>query len=368
MKSKAQGLILEREVVTMEDSDGRKLYAGGTYKDGLHGEDIHGNIIDISSYQKGNKKREEFVRQTREGVTRTPVPRRNEGADSRANEAIINRRGLNNALRYMEETKKAGIKFRADKAELRRARAYKARRRKGRLKILGVAGLAALLAIAGGTKIADNIDASKTVNLEQALQSGQTLEELGISQEARGALANLEIDFGASNINALSNQELIEKASELEKLQDELFDSKLRKGLGLSDKASINVTTIGDETEKTRGIQISDNNTSSPNGFYSPEGFMVGMFDDRTYSKQIDDYIDSMESVEALNKNLQNANIDRNTTTKTLSEAIESTDKFAAGVIKTDEKGNIKFEAERLSEYEKNLKTGNVQKDDDLEL
>ena len=353
----------------MENSEGRKLYAGGTYKDGLHGKDIHGNIIDTDSYHRGNIMRKKFVEETRKGVKGTPVPRRPEEPNSRPNEQIIKQGSLNEALRFFGQQSELSKARKAEKNRLEKQRAYRAKKIKGRLKILGVASIATILALVGGTKIADKIDASKTVNLEQALQSGQTLQDLGISQEARGALANLEIDFGGDNMNSLTNQELIEKASELEKLQNEMFETKLRKALGLADKGTIDVTTIGDQNQKIRGIKISGNNIDyNQRGFYTPDNFSGKLLGHKTYSMQIDKYIDSMESVKNLNAILQKANIDRASTITTLSGAVNETDKFAAGVIKTDEKGNIKFEAERLSEYEKNLKTANVQKDDDLEL
>lgn len=109
---------------------------------------------------------------------------------------------------------------------------------------LGIAALSGLLAFGGLQKYMDYRDSKNTITIEQALENGKTLDELGIDEDIKSRIENIEEKLADEN---LKNEEIIELSSKIESLQMDVIKSKLSKVLNVLPSDIKLVPTIEDQ-------------------------------------------------------------------------------------------------------------------------
>ena len=120
----------------------------------------------------------------------------------------------------------------------------KIERQKQIRKRLGIAALAGLLAFGSLRAYMDYRDSKNTITLEQALDNGKTLDDLGIDEDIQYRIENIEEKLADEN---LKNEEIIELSSKIESLQMDVIKSKLSEVLNVSPSDIKLVPTIEDQ-------------------------------------------------------------------------------------------------------------------------
>lgn len=202
-------------------------------------------------------------------------------------------------------------------------------------------GLAGTIAF-GGVKAWNNYkDGKNTLSLEQALENGETLEKLGISEEIATEIGELTTMLEGD----LTNEELIDIAEGIPDIQMEVIKEKMANIIEVENLNDINlIPTNKDDTAK---MYIEGQ------GMYEREGIINSIMGSKTISVDIADYIDRIAEAQGKAVKMQKGDIDRKQDIKYYKNAIEEISKFAAGEIETDKKGNISIEKTRVSELEK---------------
>ena len=90
----------------------------------------------------------------------------------------------------------------------------------------------------------DYRDSKNTITLEQALDNGKTLDDLGIDEDIQYRIENIEEKLADEN---LKNEEIIELSSKIESLQMDVIKSKLSEVLNVSPSDIKLVPTIEDQ-------------------------------------------------------------------------------------------------------------------------
>lgn len=216
---------------------------------------------------------------------------------------------------------------------------------KGNVKKKVVAFLLAGVTIAGGYNVAKNVyneyqQQNSPITLEQALEKGETLEILGINNNIVSEIQEIKTMLERDD---LTNEEMIRLAPRISALQFDTAKTKLANTLGVSEN-DIKLYTRHAEEGQTRETVETSNNIYTNKDIFTYEN---------TIPTEISNYIKEIASMQDTMQQLQEGNIDRKEILKKYNDKIENTSKFAATVIKVDEKGNISVKQTKVADLDK---------------
>lgn len=203
---------------------------------------------------------------------------------------------------------------------------------KKRIGLLVTAGLVAFGSYGAKQYYDQNM---KPVTLEEALESGKTLEELGLNEATVEKLS--EVEESLKNVENLSKDEILHVGEEIEDIKFSVIQSKLGNEIG--DYESI-VVKPRDNNAISRIIVTSDDEEKI---------FIEGDH----YGKDIGDHIENIRTIQVANTEFENDKIDREETVKTYENALEQTERFASSEITVNENGKIKCERTTKADLEK---------------
>lgn len=224
-------------------------------------------------------------------------------------------------------------------------------------------GLAALTVWGSYKAYTEYKDSQNTLTLEQALENGETLEELGINQDIATELEELSTRLEGD----LTNQELIEIAEEIPEIQMKVIKTKVANILNIEDwNNDISLKPSDGDFTTTMYIKDGEKKYERPGIINSIVNIITG--DEKTISPEIANYIDAIGRAQGKRDKMQGGDISERDI-KNCKNALEKASQFAAGKIEIDKKGNIGIEKIRVSEWEKEQKaqeeSKNEKADDD---
>lgn len=220
----------------------------------------------------------------------------------------------------------------------RRSSKDRAQRRKikkliQKIKIIGMSGL---IAFGSYTAYKAYANENKTITLEQSFEMGETPQTLGI--DANLVQQIQEIQNELENANKLSNSELKDIGSDISQLQLDVIKSKIANTTGKE-----NITLRERNNDGIAKAKINEQ-------IYIEKD----IFDNKnTISKNIANEIQRAGENQRLVGSMYYEDIDRSDVIKQMKDNINSLDKFAAGKMSMDEKGNITLDKTTQKEYEK---------------
>lgn len=246
-------------------------------------------------------------------------------------------------IRRDKEDQKQQERYRAKK--INRKSLTKKQKRRAKAKLLRnraiATGLAGIMIFGGFNGLHEYRDSKNTLTLEQALENGETLENLGINEKIA-----TEIDELTTKLEGdLTREELIDIAEEIPEIQMEVIKTKIADKIEVESLQDIKLTP-------TTGI-LNTRMDIEGKGGYEADKIMHTVLGEKTISSDIAEYIDRIGNAQGKRDKILNGNMDKAKDIKYYRKAIKETSKFAAGEIEIDEKGNISIEKTRVSELEK---------------
>ena len=216
---------------------------------------------------------------------------------------------------------------------IRRPKARRARRMKGFLSFaMLTAGWVTAIAAIGPDLYRKRVQENQPISLQQALQNGQTVENLGISQETADAIINLEETIKDEN---LSREELENLAGPLEATQFKVIKEKAGDLLG-ENPENIEVWTHSAHGNSPESQELKIDGKDGTE-VYTRSDINIGR---NIMSQKIADYIYDIGDTQSLD-----------TASKTDKELIElyeekiaGTSQFAAGEMKLEKRNHIVLE------------------------
>ena len=202
-------------------------------------------------------------------------------------------------------------------------------------------GTAAGLMLFGSVaKYIDYKDSKNTITLEQALDSGKTLNSLGLDEELRARLQKLE-----NNANEkLTNTDMIEMASSIVRVQQDVVKSKLADVLNVEEATIQLMPPIDGES----AYILVDGQ-----GMYERASLFSGIMGEKTISGDISEFIETIVDMQGLEDEVQTQDLDREKIIKEYQKNIKETSKFAAGEMSLTKNGSVKMDKTRVSELKK---------------
>ncbi len=204
---------------------------------------------------------------------------------------------------------------------------------------IGIAALSGLIAFGSLRTYMEYRDSKNTLTLEQALENGHTLDDLGINKDIKDRIENIEDMLADENIK---NEELIELSSKIEAVQMDVIKNKLSEVLNI---APSDIRLIPTDEDKRAYIDVKNI------GIFERDSALDVFGKQKTISDDISNFIDEIADMQRTKDIIQNEDIDRKDIIKTYKKAIKETSKFAAGHMYGFDKINMK--TIRVSEMEK---------------
>lgn len=236
---------------------------------------------------------------------------------------------------YREVLDNAKPPIKNSKKIIRRPEAVKKNRKfKGsRVAIVAaiVAAMAAGTIVIGGQM--NNKEQSNPITMEQALQSGASLEELAITPEMQSEIEEIQDRLNSSDIENISDSELRKLGLEIDNLQlNEIFKSKVGNALGVEPE-QIEVSYRG-----ASGPDESDSQEKFTITVKGEEGAELSTYTGNNIPEGMKDYIRNIGDVQSAIAKIDNGNFDKDSVLNTYKTAMDETSRFAAGKVKYDGK------------------------------
>lgn len=216
----------------------------------------------------------------------------------------------------------------------RRIKKAKAARRKfvGRI----AAGILSGVALVSGINMAQTyIENNQPAKIDQVLENGASLEDLGIDEEIVSRIDNLESILERED---LTDQEVKELAIKINELQFDVTEGKLAKVTG-EDNISLGSQYLGNS--KTRNTVETTNNT------YVDKDIITNV---NTISPEISNQITNTKNIQNLMIDIQNGKFTREEVLNKYRRALKHTSQFAGMKLQMDGKGNITAQKTRVAD------------------
>lgn len=200
------------------------------------------------------------------------------------------------------------------------------------------------ITIVGVAKGYDHYQEQKTpITLEQALESGENLEKLGIDKDIAVKIENIKDKLENEDI---TNEELIKLSRDINEIQFDTIKMKLANTLGCNEE-DITLHTALEDKQNGKTVESVD----VKNG----EKYINRSLTRRenTITDEISDYIRSIGKMQTTMQKIQTGDINRKEIIENYKSAIDKVDKLAATEMKFDKKGNIFLETTKVSELNK---------------
>lgn len=221
----------------------------------------------------------------------------------------------------------------ARRSSKERAQRRKIKRLIQEIKIIGMSGL---IAFGSYTAYKAYANENKTITLEQSFEMGETPRTLGI--DANLVQQIQEIQNELENANELSNLELKDIANDISQLQIDVIKSKMAYATGKED-----ITLKERDNNGMAKVKINEQIYNEKDIFENKN----------TISKTIANEIQRAGENQRLVGSMYYGDIDRSDVIDEMKNNINSLDKFAAGKMSIDERGNITLDKTTQKEYEK---------------
>lgn len=253
--------------------------------------------------------REEFARNLQSGVLKL-----SEDLNSKATTSRLHIHPTSNDMKKFEE--KPGRKRKHKKIKRPRAKKVAA--------ILLVASLAASGAVFAASAKGDKDKLPET--LEEAIQSGMTLEELGIDESIQSRLYGLREKVKSGN---LTNQEIIQMAPEINEIIFDVPTSKLSRALGVKEKG----ISYKEEFNQGEKIQMVIAETGYSTEKYCNESIINT---NNTFPQVISKEMEDMKIMQEIMQELQAGNFYREYVLNKYATILQDTEKLAASPLKRE--------------------------------
>ncbi len=204
-------------------------------------------------------------------------------------------------------------------------------------KLLATVGLSGLIAIGSIKGYEVYQEQTQTINLEQAFQMGKDIQSLGLTPELVERIET--IDTVLEEPDTLSNIELLEIGQEIRDLQKEVVFTKLQTLTGEEDIKY----KEGDRNDWRYSVTIGDT-IYREKDILDRKSKIIGF--------NITDYIRDYDDYRADIYEINHEDFNRESYIKKMNKQINKIEKFAAGEMSIDEKGNIKMEKTKQKQYE----------------
>lgn len=306
-----------------------------------------GDVIDFNTARKRNEFRESlkvdtssFNRNQDYSRGRTITNNLVQGRREREATNYYNSLSTQEKMRIENERRKAR---QGDKKQIRGARSGKGEKYKGsksRMTKAIAVGTGILLVLGAITGI-KGYEASQNTqglnNLEEIVQSENALEKLGISSETAEEIQSLQTELSSSEIENLSDSELLSLGNRVEAVQMDTIKSKLAKTLEVNE----------DEITVTPKYSMSSNESNTAYVTVSKDGeetvYNVGDFLDgnNNISQEISDSIISLGNTQTVNSKIKSGDFDKAGAIEQYRSGIDDVSKIAIKEMSMDDNGNI---------------------------
>ena len=253
--------------------------------------------------------------------------------------------------------------YRGKKEQRKRLQRNKTKKRAKLMKKIATLGLVGVLAFGGYKAYQTYQGANSSITLEEALNNGETLENLKIDTSIKNELESIKNELSQ---NEMTNQELLQLSTKINELQFDTLKTKLSKTLNVNEEdIKLYTDVVSNQTGETHeSVEIKDGQTYNEKGLFD---------NSNTISSDITNYIKDIGEMQTLMGKMQTGDLDRNSIMKSYKSAINEIDQMAAAKMYIDGKGNISIQKENKKSLEKqenkdNIKEDNQISDDELDL
>lgn len=220
-----------------------------------------------------------------------------------------------NNERYTSQTTRTQTRRR-----VRNRRKNKALKKLAKLGIIGGAGL---LAFGSITALRNH---SNTLTIQEAMQEGKTLEEMGLTLETYEELE--KINEMMQNSDSLTREQILELGEDLQNNELSVIKDKIRNALNTEE--AIRVNSRG--SEGVTSIDVGNKTLIENDGFAGD------------YGKGIGDYIENIADLQTNNSLYEEELLDSQEMIEVLEKSLDKTNIFAAADLTESKDGKLKLE------------------------
>ena len=246
--------------------------------------------------------------------------------------------------------------YRGKKEQRKRLQRNKTKKRAKLMKKIATLGLVGVLAFGGYKAYQTYQGANSSITLEEALNNGETLENLKIDTSIKNELESIKNELSQ---NEMTNQELLQLSTKINELQFDTLKTKLAKTLNVNEEdIKLYTDVVSNQTGETHeSVEIKDGQIYNEKGLFD---------NSNTISSDITNYIKDIGEMQTLMGKMQTGDLDRNSIMKSYKSAINEIDQMAAAKMYIDGKGNISIQKENKKSLEKQENKDNIQEDNQI--
>ena len=241
-----------------------------------------------------------------------------------------------NNERYTSQTTRTQTRRR-----VRNRRKNKALKKLAKLGIIGGAGL---LAFGSITALRNH---SNTLTIQEAMQEGKTLEEMGLTLETYEELE--KINEMMQNSDSLTREQILELGEDLQNNELSVIKDKIRNALNTEE--AIRVNSRG--SEGVTSIDVGNKTLIENDGFAGD------------YGKGIGDYIENIADLQTNNSLYEEELLDSQEMLEVLEKSLDKTNLFAAADLTESKEGKLKLENETAENIQKQASKKDVELDEE---
>lgn len=241
-----------------------------------------------------------------------------------------------NNERYTSQTTRTQTRRR-----VRNRRKNKALKKLAKLGIIGGAGL---LAFGSITALRNH---SNTLTIQEAMQEGKTLEEMGLTLETYEELE--KINEMMQNSDSLTREQILELGEDLQNNELSVIKDKIRNALNTEE--AIRVNSRG--SEGVTSIDVGNKTLIENDGF---AGY---------YGKGIGDYIENIADLQTNNSLYEEELLDSQEMIEVLEKSLDKTNIFAAADLTESKDGKLKLENATAENIQKQASKKDVELDEE---
>lgn len=241
-----------------------------------------------------------------------------------------------NNERYTSQTTRTQTRRR-----VRNRRKNKALKKLAKLGIIGGAGL---LAFGSITALRNH---SNTLTIQEAMQEGKTLEEMGLTLETYEELE--KINEMMQNSDSLTREQILELGEDLQNNELSVIKDKIRNALNTEE--AIRVNSRG--SEGVTSIDVGNKTLIENDGFAGD------------YGKGIGDYIENIADLQTNNSLYEEELLDSQEMIEVLEKSLDKTNIFAAADLTESKDGKLKLENATAENIQKQASKKDVELDEE---
>lgn len=241
-----------------------------------------------------------------------------------------------NNERYTSQTTRTQTRRR-----VRNRRKNKALKKLAKLGIIGGAGL---LAFGSITALRNH---SNTFTIQEAMQEGKTLEEMGLTLETYEELE--KINEMMQNSDSLTREQILELGEDLQNNELSVIKDKIRNALNTEE--AIRVNSRG--SEGVTSIDVGNKTLIENDGFAGD------------YGKGIGDYIENIADLQTNNSLYEEELLDSQEMIEVLEKSLDKTNIFAAADLTESKDGKLKLENATAENIQKQASKKDVELDEE---